>query len=256
LALAEDLAHPHSLAYVSIFAAITYQLRGEPQMAQLRAEAALKLATEHGFLIWKSMGKILQGWSIANQARTREGIALIQQGIAMWQEIGAAISLPYYLSLLAEAYGRDGNPQKGIEVLDKALSVLPRTGDRWWEAELYRLKGDLVLQVQRSRSEVQGQEKDQKAKGKRQKHTFLIPSRLTISVHVELESASCFQQAREVARKQRAKSLELRAAISLARLWKQQQKEIEAQRLVAEVYDRFTEGFETSDLQQAKTLMK
>jgi predicted ATPase len=256
LALAEDLAHPHSLAYVSIFAAVTYQLRGEPQMAQFRAEAALKLATEHGFPIWKSMGKILQGWSIANQARTQEGIAFIQQGIAMWQEVGAVVSLPYYLVLLAEAYGRDGNPQKGIEVLSEALSMLPRTGDRAWEAELYRLKGDLALQVQKPKGEVQGQEEDRKAKGKRQKPSFSIPLRLTTSVQAEIEATSCFQQALKVARQQQAKSLELRAAISLARLWKKQQKEIEAQQLVAEVYGRFTEGFETSDLRQAKTFFE
>ena len=143
-------------------------------MAQLQAEAALHLATEHGFSIWKSMGEILRGWSIASQGRTREGIAFIQQGIAMWREVGAEVSLPYYFFLLAEARGRDGDPQEGIEILDEALSVVSRTGDRWWEAELYRLKGDLVLQVQRPGSEVQGQE-DQKAKGKRQKPTSLFP---------------------------------------------------------------------------------
>ena len=134
--------------------------------------------------------------------------------------------------------------------------MLPRTGDRAWEAELYRLKGDLALQVQKPKDKVKGQEEDRKAKGRRQKPSFSIPLRLTTSVQAEIEATSCFQQALKVARQQQAKSLELRAAISLARLWKKQQKEIEAQQLVAEVYGRFTEGFETSDLRQAKTFFE
>ena len=224
-------------------------------MAQLHTEAALKLATEHGFSIWKSMGEIFQGWSIASQGKTQEGIAIIQQGIAMWREVGAGVTLPYYLSLLAETYGRDGEPNMGIKVLNEALSLVSRTKDRFWEAELYRLKGELVLQVQRL--DVKGQsQKDQKAKGKKQKATSLTSLLLTSSVDAEAEAENCFQQALNIARQQQAKSLELRAAMSLTLLRKKQHKENEAQQILSEVYDWFTEGAETPDLREAKKLLE
>ncbi len=240
LVLAEALSHPHSSAYVLIFAAITHQLRREPQMTQVKAEATLKLATEQGFPIWKSMGEILRGWSLALQGSPQEGVFLIERGIAMWREIGAEVSLPYYFFLLAEARGKNGNPQEGMKVLDEALSILSRTRDRWWEAELYRLKGDLILQSHALEDEVQNQERDQMG-------TYCTP-RVT-------EAEACFHKALKVASRQQAKALELRAAMGLARLWKKQHKVTEAQGLLAGVYGKFTEGFEMPDLQEAKSLL-
>ena len=255
LALAQELAHPHSLAYAWAFAALFYQLRGEPLMVQLQAERAFDLATEQGFPIWRSMGEILRGWSIGLQGRTQEGIALLQQGIATWRAIGAEVSLPYYFSLLAEVYGRNRDFQRGINVLDEALSLVSRTDDRWWEAELYRLKGELVLQVQGLEGKVPGKEEDHKAKDKRQKSTPLSSLLLTPSIQMEKEAEICFQEALSAARRQQAKSLELRAATSLARLWKQQHRETEARQLLSEMCSWFTEGFDTPTLREAKALL-
>lgn len=240
IALALDLAHPHSLAYVSIFTAITYQLRGEPQRTQQQAEAGLKLAVEHGFSIWKGIGEILQGWSIALQGKAKEGVTLIERGIALWRAVGAEVSLPYYLSLLAEAHGRAEDPQKGIKILDEALAVLSRTGDRWWEAELYRLKGSLILQAKKPAGEVQDPGEDQKQ---------------TFRALIATEAETCFLKALSVARQQQAKSLELRAVVSLVQSWKKQQNVPEDQQLLLEVYNWFTEGFDSPDLQAAKALL-
>lgn len=253
--LAQELKHPHTLAYALTFVAFFHQLRRESQTVQLQAEAAIKLSLEQGFPIWKSMGEILQGWSIASHGRTREGIALLQQGITTWRAIGAEVSLPYYLSLLAEVHGRNRGFQRGIDVVDEALSLIARTDDRWWEAELYRLKGELLLQVHGLTGKGLSQEKTQNTKSKRQKPTLLSPVLITPSVQIEEEAETYFQKALSVAVQQQAKSLELRAATSLARLWKHQHKETEAQLLLSGVYSWFHEGYDTPDLQEAQALL-
>ena len=253
LILAQSLAHPHSLAYALTFAALLHQLRREPQMAQQQAEAALKVATEHGFPIWKSIGGILRGWGIALQGRAQEGIALIQQGTAMWGAVGAEVSLPYYLFLLAEAQGRDGDPQKGLDVLNEALSAVPRTKERWWEAELYRLCGELTLQ---KLSVVSSQ--------------LSVPNPQHSTPSTQAEAEECFLEAIDISRKQHAKSLELRAVMSLVRLRQHQTQDHasritqhdtrtrldEAHTMLSEIYHWFTEGFDTKDLQDAKALIE
>src|SRR5206468_7144152 len=105
-ALAQELAHPYSLAYALTGSAFLHQRRGEPQMTQQQAEAAIKLATEQEFPLWQVSGEILQGWSIGIQGRTQEGIVLLQQGIAKFRAMGMAVLVSYYLSLLAEVYGK------------------------------------------------------------------------------------------------------------------------------------------------------
>jgi predicted ATPase len=149
----------------------------------------------------------------------------IRQGLAAHQAIGAAAGQPYALAFLARAYGQEGQGDKGQQVLDEALAHVHRTGERCYEAELYRLKGELLLQGGKS-------------------HKTLM----------EVEER--FRQAVAVARRQQAKALELRAAMSLSRLWQQQGQRAEARELLAPLYGWFTEGFDTADLQEAKALLE
>jgi predicted ATPase len=147
----------------------------------------------------------------------------------------------HFLALLAEAYGKVGKAGEGLTALAEALTVADKTGERFYEAELYRLKGQLTLQ----RLNVQGS-------------TFNVanPQSLTPNPQAEAEAEACFLKAIEIARHQQAKSLELRAVMSLSRLWQRQGKKEEARRMLAEVYDWFTEGFDTADLQEAKALLE
>jgi predicted ATPase len=155
------------------------------------------------------------------------GLARIRQGLAAWRATGLELLRPYFLALLAEACGKAGQSEEGLTVLAEALAQIDKTGERYYEAELYRLKGELMFQ-----SKVQG------PKSK-----------------VE-EAEECFWKAKEIARRQQAKSLELRAVMSLTRLWQQQGKRTEAHQMLAEVYGWFTEGFDTKDLQEAKALIE
>jgi predicted ATPase len=153
-------------------------------------------------------------------------MAQMRQGLAAWRATGAEVFRPHYLALLAEAYGKAGQAEQGLTVLAEALAIVERTGEHWWEAESYRLKGELLLaQAGEERPAVKAAE-------------------------------DCFQQALAMARRQQAKSLELRAAMSLARLWQHQEKRAEARQLLAEIYGWFTEGFDTADLQEAKALLE
>jgi predicted ATPase len=136
---------------------------------------------------------------------------------------GAETQRPYYLALLAEAHRKSGQAEGALEVVAEALTLVAKTGERWWEAELHRLRGELLL---------------------------------TASAGNHREAASCFRQALAIARQQQAKSLELRAAISLSRLWQRQDKRDAARQLLAPVYGWFTEGFDTADLQEAKALLE
>ena len=199
-----------------------HQLRREERCTQEHAAAAIILAQEQGFPYYTAIGSILHGWARAHQGQAQEGIAQIEQGLIAYRATGAEILRPYFLGLIAEAQGTLGEPEKGLTVLTEALSLASTTGARWYEAECYRLKGTLLLQ---------------------------LPS----DNHAEAEA--CFHHALDIARSQQAKSFELRTATSLARLWQQQNKRQEAYELLAPVYAWFTEGFETADVQDAKALL-
>jgi class 3 adenylate cyclase/predicted ATPase len=223
LTLAHALAHPPSLANALSFATMLYQSRREPQAVHERAEACVVLADEQGFADWLAQATIMQGWALAAQGQATEGTAQMRQGLAAWAA-GSERQRPYHLALLAEAYGRIGQPAEGLSLLTEALASVDRTGARVWEAELHRLEGELLL--------TQAGESQQ------------VP-----------EAEACFRQALDVARRQLAKSWELRAAMSLSRLWQQQAKRAEARELLAPIYSWFTEGFDTPDLQEAKALL-
>ena len=168
------------------------------------------------------MSGILRGWSVAEQGNVKEGIAQIKQSLRAWEVTESEVNKTYHLALLAEAYGKNGEIEEGLNVLSEALTLVEKNGERWYEAELYRLKGDLLLMRDGVEEEVEG----------------------------------CFRLALEVARRQNARSFELRTALSLYRLWQRNGKFVEAQDLLQNVYEGFTEGFETKDLQDAKTLLE
>ena len=175
-------------------------------------------------------GTILRGWALAEQGQGEEGIAQIHQGLAAYRATGAELVRPYYLALLAEAYGKVGQVEEGLDVLAEALASVDKTGERFYEAELYRLKGELTLATV---SSVQGLESQQ---SKQKRSVFSEGHR------------DCSQAAGEVAGA--AGGNEPR------RLWQQQGKKAEAHQLLAEIYGWFTEGFDTKDLQEAKALLE
>lgn len=242
LALAHELAHPMSLGIALSWAAIVYQFRREARRVRKHAEAAMALCSAQGFSFYLAWGTIMQGWALAEQGHHEEGIAQMRQGLAAQLATGAKLLRPYYLGLLAEAQARVGQIQQGFSLVAEGLAMVNRTGERAWEAELYRLRGELMLQ-----------QENQKLKGKSQKTKTTDPRLLTPDPHAEAEA--CFLKAIEIARKQSAKSWELRATVSLVRLRQQQGKMKQAHSMLAEIYDWFTEGFDTKDLQEARALL-
>jgi predicted ATPase len=220
--LVQELSHAYTRTRVLYYAATLYGLRREWSSAQERAEAALALATEQGFAQWVGLAMTARGRALAVQGHYEEGIAQMRQGLAAWQATGAVIGLSGRLAGLAEAYGGIGQTEEGLRLLAEALAHVDHTGERDWEAEVYRLKGELLLQ----------------------QATPDIP-----------QAEACFQQALAVARRRQAKSWELRAAMSLSRLWQRQGKRDEARELLAPIYGWFIEGFDTADLQEARALL-
>ena len=223
LTLAQELPHPYSMGFALNWAVRLHHYRHEGQRALERADACVTLCTEQGFAYLSAMGTVSRGWARTWQRQGEEGMRQIDQGLAVFRATGAVLHQVYFLALLAEGYKSAGQIQAGLDVLAEALVVVDHTEERWYEAELYRLTGELWLAVSEEH------------------HT---------------EVTACFQQALALARRQQAKSLELRAAMSLARLWQQQGKHVEARELLAPVYGWFTEGFDTVDLLEAKTLLE
>jgi predicted ATPase len=269
-ALAQELSYPFSLASALHFAAWLHQLRREGQLTRERAEVTAVLSAEQGFAYELAGGNVLGGWALADQGQGEEGIAQMRQGLAAWRAAGVESPLPHFLALLAEAYGKVGQPEEGLAVLAEALAVAHKNGERVSEAELYRIKGELSLQSPSPKSEVEeslesgvrssesevktslGQVQDKSKASLEQVTTSQGKSQASL----ETEAEACFMKAIDIARKQQAKSLELRATTSLARLWQRQGKQHEARNMLSEIYGWFTEGFDTKDLQEAKALLE
>ena len=217
LALAQKLSHPYSLVHALFYSAWVHQQRGERQAVDERIGAAVTLATEQGFTRWVLQGAVLQGWLLAQHGKGQEGILKMRQGATVVREQS------YYAVPLAEAYGKEGQSEEGLRVISEELARVHKIGERFYEVELYRIKGELLLKK---------------------------------PVTDEEQAEGCFQKALEVARSQSAKSLELRATMSLSRLWQKRGKQKEARQLLAEIYSWFTEGFDTADLKVAKALLE
>jgi predicted ATPase len=229
LTLTRELTHANSMAFASFFTIWVHAFRREYTEAREQAETVIALATEQGLPVWLALGTIAQGWVLVEQGKGEAGIAALQQGLAAYRGTGGAQLYTAWLAMLAEAYGKLGQNEDGLSSLAEALEFVDRTGECFYEAEVYRLKGELTLQTS-----VQSRES---------------------SVQREREAETYFLKAIEIARRQQAKSLELRATTSLARLWQPQGKKQEAHVLLSEIYGWFTEGFDTKDLQEAKALL-
>jgi predicted ATPase len=274
LTRARELAHPYTLAFALNWAAVVHQHRGEGQAVQERAEAQIGLASEQGFPDWLAWGTIWRGWALAEQGQEEEGIAQMLQGLAALRATGAEIVRPYWLALLAEAYGKAGQVKEGLNALAEALAQVGQTGERIWEAELYRLGGELSLRMGEGEKGRAGDQRknrrtgDGENRGEGEGSGFpLSDSPIPRFPDSSSESSpilpfphsspeACFLKAIEIARRQQAKSLELRATMSLARLWKEQGKKDAARQMLAEIYGWFTEGFDTADLKEAKALLE
>jgi tetratricopeptide (TPR) repeat protein len=259
LVMAQEMAHPMTLAEALGYLARFYQNLGDTQAAEERANAMVMLCTEQGFPLWRAEGTIVQGWVLVEQGQEEEGVVQIRQGLGDYQVTGTELILPDSLALLAAVYLKRGQTEEGLKAVMEALARIEKSGGRMWEAELYRLKGELTRQKGARNWRLETSSSPQ------------APSRKPLAPsEAEQEAEECFLKAIEIARKQQAKSLELRAVMSLVRLLQYQaqnhesrntQHEIhnrlnEAHKMLSDVYNWFTEGFDTKDLQEAKALLE
>lgn len=240
LQLAQDVAHPGSQAMALALAAALHQNLGEAHTTQAHAETLIALARTQAFAGWFANGLLYRGWALAQQGQAATGLQDMQQGLTILRTAGVMLNRPRFLMTLADAAGQGGQPLVGLTALSEALGLMQRTGGYLYQAELYRLYGELALQL--------GAEP-----GQMEAHPLLAEARRAPWSVTSPEAA--LQTARAMAQRQHAKSLELRATLSLARLWQQQGKAQEARQVVADVYGWFTEGFATSDLQAASRLI-
>lgn len=222
LKLARRRSHDFSLAWGLGYGASFRQFRREVQIAKQLAEEGIAFSNEHGFPIWALAASFSLGWALNQSGQAEKAVELLQAVTTTWHAMGAQITRPHQLGLLADALGRANQVQKGLMLLEEALDEARATGEEYYEAELYRLKGELLLKL------------DQSALTK---------------------AESGFRQSLEVARRQGAKSWELRTAMSLMRLERGRGPSEESRRMLADIYGRFTEGFDTPDLRDAKTLL-
>jgi predicted ATPase len=237
LKLAEELAHPLSLALALNFAAWLYQLRGDEAALRDSLGRASTLSSEQGLPNWLAQSKILAGWMQSGQGRREEGIAQMREGLADYRATGAMLTATYFLALLAEAHARTGSPAQGLLVLSEALDLVNANGERFYEAELYRLRGELILQQAKTEA------------GQNYVDSMRCPAT------VEAEAENCFRKAVDVASAQQAKSLELRAVMSLSHLRCRQSSKAEARQILENIYGWFTEGLGTADLNSAAAIL-
>jgi predicted ATPase len=228
LALARELDHLFSLVEIVAYAGCMFNsLRHDAQAVKDDAEELTRLAGEKQWPTWLGLAARYRGEALAMLGQVQEGMAQMREGMAIDRSEDAGLWLPETLGALAEAQAKSGNPQEGLATLAEALDLMEQTDERCWEAELHRLRGELLL--------MQGERTETGA-----------------GLH---QAERCFQRAIEVARRQKARSWELRATTNLARLWQAQGRVDEAREALAKIYDWFTEGFNTRDLQEAKALL-
>jgi adenylate cyclase len=215
--------HLYSLASAQTQTAWIHQCRGEYELTRQWAEAIIALATTQGFPYRVAVGRVLRGWGLTALGQSQEGIAELRAGLAACAAAGARIDLPYFLALLADAYRRDRQAEEGLRALDEALALVQDSRRFFYEAELYRLQGALLLQAGGPDARPQAE--------------------------------ASYRQALDLAQRQHARSLELRAATSLSRLWREQARAVEARALLAATLGQFMEGFRTRDYQAARILL-
>ena len=222
LEIAEKLSNPHSSALSLVFDTWLCQLRGDAKATQEQAESLIEICRQHT-IYWLSYGHMLRGWAIAQQTAEPEGLEMIRHGLDEWRAGGAELGVPYSLGLLSEAYRALGQIDAAQSSVEEALSLIDRNHDRWFESELHRLQGELELQSDSGDREL---------------------------------AADCFARSLRVAREQQARSFELRAALSLSRLWLQQGRSREACELLEPISAWFPAALETSELADARSLLR
>jgi predicted ATPase len=221
--MARELSHPSTMSFALSFAAWFHQCRGDRQAVQAHVEENTALATEQGFSPRRAQADFLRGWLLVEQGDSEAGITQMSKILASQRARGVSARwMAHCAALLAEVLRDLGRIAEALNVLTEAISRTQQNGGRYYEAELHRIKGELLLAQ---------------------------------SPRVSDDAENCLIQAIEVASRQSAKSLELRAAMSLSRLWQSQGKTVEARQLLGDIYGWFTEGFETADLKAAKALL-
>ncbi|HKG80351.1 MAG TPA: hypothetical protein VKA78_13045, partial [Pyrinomonadaceae bacterium] len=216
VARGRELREPHGLAHAFFFATGLYNFRRDHRMTQHYAEAVIDISRKHGLVLYQAMATVMQGWALTEQAREREGIDLMREGLAALDATGTALVRPNFMALLATALSKVQQDEEALRLLDEAITMISGNDERDFEAEIYRLKGELLL-----------------------KH----------ATDNRANAEHCFKRSMEIAERQKAKSWQLRTAMSLARNFGQHSK-------LREVYDSFTEGFDTEDLREAKAMLQ
>jgi DNA-binding SARP family transcriptional activator/predicted ATPase len=219
-AYALELSHPFTRVYVMVWDTLHYHLRREIQKTLQLADAAINFCSEHQLDFWRSNVLVLHGWALAEQSVLETGIAEMEKGISALQAASVEFLLPYYRGVLAEQYGRSGNVKKGLTLVNGEIDRVDRSGERWCEAELFRIKGELLrMQGETGEAEI------------------------------------AFERAIVIAQGQEVKLLELRSALSLAQLWSAGSRPTEVKQRITSLYQWFSEGFDLPDLVAARTLI-
>jgi DNA-binding winged helix-turn-helix (wHTH) protein/predicted ATPase len=245
LALARSLDHPFSLSYSCHFASFLYQWLADRRAVQTLQDESVRIDTEHGFGLFLIMGAAFRGWLLAESGHGHDGLAQMLQAAVRARETGVELFFPAFLALIAGVQETLGLITDGLATVSEGL-VTYREASCYWEAELLRLRGELTLRMEAPTG------RDASARRPRAGGRPHLPAAGTPATK---EAEAIFLQAIAVARRQQAKSLELRAATSLGRLWASQGKTAEARSLLGEIYDWFTEGLDTADLIEARSLL-
>jgi predicted ATPase len=223
LALAQQLSHVQSVVSAAYYAAHLHLLRGEPALSQQQAQTAVALAEEHGLELWAAVARIHQAWAAFAQGNAEEGTIRLRRDLAAYESTGARVWRPLFLGLFAEALAKTGRLDEALAAINEGLTLAGSTGELYFEAELHRIKGELWL---------------------------MRPNTRAIA-----EAEACFHAALAIARRQEARSWELRSVTSLGRLLQTVGKPAEARALIEVACDWFTEGHETADVKAARILL-
>lgn len=218
---ATQISHPYSLGYALVHSACCYHYLLQVDMAYKKASDAVKLAQEKGFPNWLLAGMVVQGWAMVCKGEQEAGTSIVEQAVNFWRSSGSELVVPYFMATLADCYSKSGRLSEALTTLNEAFSYTNKNSDLWYEAEMYRLKGEFLLKESNNITRAE----------------------------------EAFLKAITIAQNQQAKLLQLRATTSLARLWQSQNKQTAAYEKLSEIYRWFTEGFQMPDLKEAKLLL-
>jgi predicted ATPase len=221
ISLAETVEHPFSLTLACSLAATVFAYRREPEEARKLGERVKNLVQEHGFVFYNGSANFALGWSSAASGQVEKGVAQMREGLAVWEALGARVYRRAILIFIADLHLLSGNLRRASSTIEEIETMANRDAERYYDAELQRVKGELILAQD----------------------------------HDARKAEACIQQALQIARRQKAKALELRAVTSLARLWNSQGRQAEAYEVLSTTYSWFTEGFDTHDLKNARMLL-